>query len=257
MSQQSPVLASLGGAPWQFSAPAVTHVPTENLSDLTSKLLQMRDEEQRRLARELHDSVGQLLAAMSMNLSILARERALSKLAERAMAENAALLAQISSEIRTISHLLHPPLLDEIGLASGLRLYLEGFAERSHMRVDLELANDFGRLSRDMETALFRIVQECMTNVHRHSKSATAAIRLTRSAVEVCLEVADAGKGISQEKILEIQSGKTYGVGLRGMRERIRQLGGRLEIRSSCKGTIVAVQLPMEQLFGEVETRAA
>jgi two-component system, NarL family, sensor kinase len=136
-------------------------------------------------------------------------------------------------------------LLDEVGLASGIQMYLEGFAERSRMKVDLELAEDFGRLPQDLETALFRVVQECLTNVHRHSESETAIIRVTRSSDEVCVEVADAGRGISQEMILELERGRTHGVGLRGMRERVRQLGGSLKIQSSSSGTVVATRLPL------------
>ena len=151
-------------------------------AELTGSLLQLRDDEQRRVARELHDSVGQLLVAMSMNHGRALAEKHLSPVAAQAISENTALLAQVSREIRTISHLLHPPLLDEVGLAPGVREYLEGFAERSRMKVRFEIAEDFGRLPRDLETALFRIVQEGLTNVHRHSESRTVTIRIVRSS---------------------------------------------------------------------------
>jgi signal transduction histidine kinase len=134
------------------------------------------------------------------------------------------LLNDVSSEIRTISHLLHPPFLDEAGLASALRSYVEGFTERSNMRLEPELPDHFDRLSRDLETAIVRLVQECLTNVHRYSESAVATIRLIRSADEIRLEVADEGKGIPVEKQAELLCG-TPGVGIRGMRERLRQLG--------------------------------
>jgi signal transduction histidine kinase len=218
-----------------------------NLVELTGKLLQLRDEEQRRVARELHDSVGQLLVAMSMNHDRALAEKHLSPVAAKAISENTALLAQISREIRTISHLLHPPLLDEVGLAPGVREYLEGFAERSRMRVRLEIAEDFGRLPREVEIALFRIVQEGLTNVHRHSESRTVTVRIMRSSDRVSVVIADAGRGIPKETISEIEAGRTPGVGLRGMRERVRQLGGSFKIRSTDKGTVVVTRLPLDK----------
>jgi signal transduction histidine kinase len=218
----------------------------QSLVELTGRLLKLRDEEQRRIARELHDSVGQLLVAMSMNHNRALAEKQLSPLAARAISENTALLAQVSREIRTISHLLHPPLLDEVGLAPGVRDYLEGFAERSRMKVRFEIAEDFGRLPRDLETALFRIVQEGLTNVHRHSDSRTVTIRIVRSSDEVSVAIADAGRGISKQKICEIEAGRAPGVGLRGMRERVRQLGGSFKIRSTDKGTVVVTRLPLD-----------
>ncbi len=216
-----------------------------NLRELTARLLRLRDDEQRRLARELHDSVGQMLAAISMNSAVVAAEAGLSPLARKAVTQNNELIGQISSEIRTISHLLHPPLLDEVGLASGVRWYLEQFAERSNMKVDLELVEDFGRLPRELETALFRLVQESLTNVHRHSESPTARVRIMRSSDEITLEVSDEGKGIPKEKIWEIEMGGASGVGLSGMRERVRQLGGKFEVRSPGKGTIISARLPL------------
>jgi len=218
----------------------------ESLGDLTGRLLQLRDEEQRRVARELHDSVGQLLVAMSMNHCRALAEKQLSPVAAKAISENTALLAQVSREIRTISHLLHPPLLDEVGLAPGMREYLEGFAERSRMKVRFEIAEDFGRLPRDLETALFRIVQEGLTNVHRHSESQIVAIRIVRSSDVVSVAIADAGRGIPKQKICEIEAGRASGLGLRGMRERVRQLGGSFKIRSTKKGTVLVTRLPLD-----------
>jgi signal transduction histidine kinase len=140
---------------------------------------------------------------------------------------------------------LHPPLLDEVGLASGLRSYLDGFTERSKIRVDLELPEDLGRLQQDLETAIFRIVQECLTNIHRHSGSQVARIRIGRSNGHVSLEVEDTGKGIPPEKREAMDAGGTPGVGIRGMRERLRQLGGTLEVRSNGSGTVVAARFPV------------
>jgi signal transduction histidine kinase len=216
----------------------------ESLVELTGRLLQLRDEEQRRMARELHDSVGQLLVALSMNHSKALAEKHLSPAGTKAISENTALLAQVSREIRTISHLLHPPLLDEVGLAPGVREFLEGFAERSQMEVRFEIAEDFGRLPRNLETALFRIVQEGLTNVHRHSGSRTVTIRIVRSSNAVSVAIADTGRGISKQKIGEIAAGRS-GVGLRGMRERVRQLGGSFKIRSNSRGTAVLARLPL------------
>jgi PAS domain S-box-containing protein len=220
---------------------------TEKLRELSGRLLQTQDEERRRIARELHDGVGQLLAALKMNLSKLNREkRRLSPEAAQSMDENASLIEQASQEIRTMSHLLHPPLLDEVGLDSALRWYVDGFAERSKIQVALQLEPDFGEnLPRDLALALFRIVQESLTNVHRHSGSATARVSVTRTARQICLEVKDEGRGIPAEVHSMIASGQSSGVGLRGMRERVRQFGGRLEVHSGKEGTRVVTVLPI------------
>ena len=135
--------------------------------------------------------------------------------------------------------------LDEVGLTSGLRSFLDGFTERSKISVTLELPEDLGRLPQDLETAIFRIVQECLTNIHRHSESQVARIRISRSDSQVSLEVEDQGKGIPPEKREAMDSGGTPGVGIRGMRERLRQLGGTLEIKSNGRGTVVAARLPV------------
>lgn len=213
------------------------------LRQLSVRLLQAQDEERRRLARELHDSVGQLLAAITMNIQTL-RSTPLSPAAAAALEETAKLVDQISGEIRTMSHLLHPPLLDEVGLASALRWYIDEFSKRSKITVNLEIAGDFGRLPNEMEIAIFRMVQECLSNVHRHSDSQTGAVRLVRDAQRVRVEVSDRGKGIPREKRTALNS-QQGGVGFRGMRERIQQLGGRLEICSDEHGTIVGATMPV------------
>jgi PAS domain S-box-containing protein len=220
---------------------------TDVVRELSARLLQIQDEERRRIARELHDSVGQMLAAVSMNMAQVTREAgALSPEAGKALEENAGLLEQLSSEIRTISHLLHPPLLDEVGLQSALQWYIDGFSERSKINVNLELPEDFGRLPRNLEITLFRVVQECLTNIHRHSGSSTAAIRVARSENDVRLEVRDAGKGIPQEAQTNLAAGKLSGVGLRGMRERLCQMGGQLDVQSNGTGTLILATLPIE-----------
>jgi len=218
-----------------------------SLRDLTARLLHFQDEERRRIARELHDSVGQTLAALSMNLSAVGADiQRLTKTAA-AVADSESLVKDMTTGIRTISYLLHPPLLDEAGLTSALRWYVQGLTARSGIDVDLEVADDFDRLPRDLETAIFRVVQECLTNVHRHSGSTVAKIRLSRSANDVQLEVRDEGKGIPPEKLFEMATIGVPGVGIRGMRERIHQLGGSLEISSDGhgSGTIVVVKLPV------------
>ena len=211
--------------------------------EFASRLQHIQDEERKRIARELHDSVGQLLAAIGMNINIvLAQSHKLDSKAARAVSDNARLVEQVSSEIRTISHLLHPPLLDLAGLASALHWYVDGFSERSQIKVDLEIPADLGRLPSDMEIAIFRIVQECLTNIHRHSGSSTAAIRVYQEKERVIVQVEDRGKGIPAEKRRELEAGRG-GVGFGGMRERVRQLGGILEIRSQGSGTLVSVTL--------------
>jgi PAS domain S-box-containing protein len=221
----------------------------ESLRLLSGELLQLQDQERRRIARELHDSAGQTLAALGMNLSLVESENgSMAPGATKAVRESIALVQDLSRELRTISHLLHPPLLDEVGLASGLRSYLEGFTERSKIRVDLEIPEDLGRLPQDLETAMFRIVQECLTNIHRHSGSQLARIRIGRSDGQVSLQVEDRGKGIPPEKREAMESGGTPGVGIRGMRERLRQLGGTLEVRSNVSGTVVAARFPVASI---------
>jgi len=220
---------------------------TDVVRELSARLLQIQDEERRRIARELHDSVGQMLAAVSMNLAHINRDAGLlTSGSSRALEDNIGLVEQISTEIRTISHLLHPPLLDEVGLQSALRWYIDGFSERSKINVSLELPDSFGRLPRNLEITLFRVVQECLTNIHRHSGSTTAAIRLDRSENEVRLEVRDAGKGIPDDMQTSLASGKLSGVGLRGMSERLRQMGGQLAVTSNGTGTLVLATLPIE-----------
>jgi PAS domain S-box-containing protein len=220
----------------------------ESLRDLSSRLLKMQDEERRRIARELHDSAGQLLAALSMNLTPLANESSAAGLhSVKVVKDSLGLIDELTMEVRTISHLLHPPLLDEVGLSSALRLYLEGFGARSKIKVDLEIPDDFGRLSQELETAIFRIVQECVTNIHRHSGSPVARIHMYRLGNDVRVEVEDKGKGIPLQKRSRMDSTGMVGVGIRGMRERIRQLGGTLEISSgrSDRGTLIVARLPV------------
>ncbi len=216
----------------------------DDLRELTSQLLSLRDEERRRLARELHDSVGQMLAAMNMNQALIQAESTkLTPRAITAVSENARWISEISSEIRTISHLLHPPLLDEVGLTSALTWYVDGLAERAGMKINLKISSEIGRLPPERELAIFRVVQECLTNVHRHSGSKTAAVRVLASAESIRIEVEDQGKGICTEKLDQLRSAGT-GVGIRGMRERTRQFGGNLDIISNQCGTLIVTTFP-------------
>jgi signal transduction histidine kinase len=218
----------------------------ENVRKLSGQLLQAQDEERRRIARELHDSAGQIAAALHMKLSALGGEaNKISPHGANLVKESLNLVGDLSKEVRTVSHLLHPPLLDELGLSCALRAYVEGFAERSNVKVVLEIAPDVGRLARESETAIFRVVQESLTNIHRHSGSPVAGVRVYRADGTVCVEVADQGKGIPPEKRSEMGSNGGTGVGIRGMRERLRQLGGALEISSSGTGTVVVARLPI------------
>jgi signal transduction histidine kinase len=226
---------------------------TDIVRELSRRLLQTRDEERRHIARELHDSVGQLATAVRINMQSLINEsQALSQEANRALTENMSLTDQLAREVRMISYLLHPPLLDELGLPSALSWFVEGFAQRSKIQVKLELQPDFGRLARDLEIHLFRIVQECLTNVHRHSGSATACIRLSRVPGKVRLELEDAGRGIPEEKLRAFESRGRLGVGISGMRERARQFGGTIEITSSAKGTTVVAIIPVANVSSSI-----
>jgi signal transduction histidine kinase len=217
----------------------------ESLREFSARLLKMQDDERRRIARDLHDSVGQLLAAISMNMAVIENETdKLSADAKKAFFENRSFVQQVLQGIRTMSHLLHPPLLDESGLPSALRWYVEEFSQRSGISVTLEFSAAFERLSSEMETAVFRIVQESLGNIHRHSQSPTAEIRITKNGDSVSLEVRDAGRGFPVEKQEQIKFGIRTGVGLRGMRERVAQLGGQLKIDSDTSGTAIAVTLP-------------
>lgn len=225
-----------------------------SLRALTARLLTTQDEERRHMARELHDHAGQTLTALGINLATLQnivkdRDAKVVSLA----AQSQQLSDDLSTEIRTLSYLLHPPLLDEVGLESALRWYVDGFSERSKIKVELELEENFGRLPRELELVIFRVVQESLTNVHRHSGSATAKIVLRRSLGAVEFDISDHGKGISAQKQRGMRT-PLSGVGVRGMEERVRQFEGTLEIRSSRQGTTVKGKLPLPVESGEVVT---
>jgi signal transduction histidine kinase len=217
------------------------------LRKLSARLMATQDEERRRIARDLHDSVGQFIVALSMNNGIaLAQAGKLDESAANALHENEQLVQQLSMEIRTISHLLHPPLLDEIGLLPAIKTFADGFGERSNIKVAVELAPEIGRLSPHIEISVFRIVQECLTNVYRHSGSKTACIRLSLNQGKMLVvEVSDEGKGMTPGDSMVRAPGNGAGVGMSGMRERVRELGGALDIQSGENGTRVTVRFPI------------
>jgi len=220
---------------------------SEQVRDLSWRLLHTQDEERRHIARELHDSAGQLVAALQMNLVPLESEaqKVSPKLAD-SIKQTLDLVGQLSKELRTVSYLLHPPLLDEAGLASAIRWYVEGFSERSHIDVRVELSPDLGRLSREMEITIFRIIQECLTNIHRHANCERANIRVSRSAELVRLEVQDDGKGTKGSNNGRNESKPLReGVGIQGMRQRVKQLRGNFEIQLTENGTLVTALFPL------------
>jgi PAS domain S-box-containing protein len=220
---------------------------SELLRELSGRLMITQDEERRHIARELHDSAGQVLAALSMDLSRMEEDmkRNPERLA-KGITDAQERLRLLSQEIRTTSYLLHPPLLDEIGLSSALRWYIEGLAERSGLDIRLSIADGLQRLAPEMELTIFRIVQECLTNIHRHSGSKTAQIKVARDPDKICVEVQDQGQGMSQERIAKARS-KSVGVGITGMRERVRQLHGELVIESDAGGTRITATFPHAQ----------
>jgi len=219
----------------------------EELRQLSSRLLALQDEERRRIARDLHDSVSQKLLAISLNLAQVGKvDDIRSKDARHVLADTRRTVRDLSREIRSLSYLLHPPLLDELGLASAIEEYVKGLSKRTGIALTFEMATDVGRLSRESEMAFFRIVQESLGNIQKHSASSSGRIRLTREGDEVILEVTDAGRGMANEELRKVRAGSgVLGVGILGMRERMRQLGGRLEITSGEWGTTVTAMLPL------------
>ncbi|MCX6545495.1 MAG: PAS domain-containing sensor histidine kinase [Acidobacteria bacterium] len=220
-----------------------------SLRDLLLQLSRAEDVERRRIGRELHDSTGQKLAALSMTVGLLQDTTgAPTGTARKMFADCTALVEQCAQEIRTFSYLLHPPLLDELGLAAAISDYIDGFTKRSGVQVALDAPPGVERLSDEIEIALFRVVQEGLANVHRHSGTSTARILLSADAEQVMLEVRDQGRGMSPEIVRAIQRKRgDTSVGIAGMRERLRLLGGRLEIESDAQGTTVRATIPRRQ----------
>jgi PAS domain S-box-containing protein len=214
------------------------------LHDLSGRLMESQDVERRHIARELHDSAGQTLAALGMQLGRISEGAKKDPQLAKDVQDANELVQHLSQEIRTTSYLLHPPLLDESGISSALSWYVQGLAERNSLEIDLQLPENFGRLPSEMELLVFRLVQESVTNIHRHSESKTALIRIERDENTVHVKVEDRGKGMPSERLAEIQAHGT-GVGISGMRERVRQFRGELMIESDAAGTRVHASLPL------------
>lgn len=229
---------------------------SQQVRELSWRLLRTQDEERRHIARELHDSAGQMLTVLGMNLASIVQQAKtrVPEMAETA-SETQELVQQLTKEIRTTSYLLHPPLLDENGLPAALSWYVRGLTERGGLDIVFKISEEFGRLPREMELVVFRLVQECLTNIHRHSGSKNATIQVIRNRERVIVEVQDCGKGIPREKLAEIQT-KGSGVGIRGMRERLRQFGGEMRIDSGSTGTTVLVTIPLAKTARTIAQRA-
>ncbi len=221
---------------------------TESYKMLSARILELQDVERRRIARELHDSVGQFLAGLKINLGRLQRREAeATAQSYPLLLESIDLTDRAIGEVRTISHLLHPPLLDELGFHSAARWYAEGFAKRSGIQVNLHLAEVTERLPKQIELALFRVLQESLTNVHRHSKASTVDIEVLCTDDLVILAVSDDGRGLHPDVLERFRGGHAGGIGLAGMRERLAELGGRLEVDSGPTGTRIRAILPTHE----------
>ncbi len=220
----------------------------DRLRHLSARLITLQDEERRHIARDLHDTTGQTLAATKMILATLQRAGAAVPEVSRLADELNVLIDEASKEIRTTSYLLHPPLLDESGFASAAQWFVEGFAKRSGISVHSDIPDGMGRLSRNCELALFRVLQECLTNIHRYSQASTAGVRLRLDDGKLMFEVTDNGRGIAEDRLRQLHgTNGNAGVGIAGMRERIRELGGQFKIDSGKNGTIVSVVIPMSK----------
>lgn len=228
----------------------------KSVHTLNHKLLRTQHDEQRRIARDLHDSVSQYHAAMKMCLAALAHDGVSPTRQRRALNEAIQLLEDCISETRTISHLLHPPLLDQMGFVEAARCYVRGFGERSGIRVHLDVPAELEGLSGPIEIALFRVLQEALTNVHRHARTATVDVEVRRSNGCIALKVRDHGCGIVPRKLKEIrEQARVAGVGIAGMYERVQELGGEMELKSNGHGTVLDVTIPVGT--SEAEGRAS
>ena len=218
---------------------------SNQVRELSWRLLRSQDEERRHIARELHDSAGQTLTVLGMSLAQLVQKtgRSAPELASEAE-QIQETVQQLHREIRTTSYLLHPPLLDENGLYSAISWFLQGLLERSGLEVQFDISKEFGRLPRELELVIFRLVQECLTNIHRHSESETASIRIACESNQIALDIRDQGKGMSPARLAAIQSGRS-GVGIGGMRERLRQFEGTMNIESDGSGTRIFATIPL------------
>jgi PAS domain S-box-containing protein len=216
----------------------------DSLRQLSGYLMRVQDEERRRIARELHDSTGQKLIALKMNLEAMRMQAPAGK-KNGVLAQSVELVDEATQDIRTLAQLLHPPLLDEAGLLSAIRWLVDGFSERAGIGVELEFSPEIGRLPENVEIALFRVIQESLNNVHRHAAAKKARVEIKETSDTVILEVSDDGKGLRPELVVSASNVKPiFGVGILGMKERLSQLGGTLDIVARKKGTMVKAVLP-------------
>lgn len=217
-----------------------------DLRQLSTRLMTLQDEERRRIARDLHDTVGQTLAAVKMSIALIRQVKGSPPKLLPLIDDLNALADEALQEVRTTSYLLHPPLLDEAGIAPAARWFVEGFARRSGLQIECDIPQHMDRPSRDGELVLFRILQESLTNVHRHSQASAATVRLTRTGHDIEIEVRDNGKGIPEAYLRRIDSSAVQtGVGITGMRERVLKLGGLFQIQALNPGTVVRAALPL------------
>jgi two-component system NarL family sensor kinase len=218
---------------------------TAALEELTKRLLKVQDDERRRVARDLHDSTGQTLTALKIAIYMLQIEPETTELAKNHLSEISDLADQALQEIRTASYLLHPPLLDEAGFSSAAQWYVEGFAKRSGLKIKMEFAREYERMPGAIEIALFRVLQESLTNVHRHSGSNEVNVRFRRDSQGAVLEVRDFGRGLPKDVNPSGAPSRSSGVGLTGIRERLNDLKGELEVEPAVPGTILRASIPL------------
>jgi signal transduction histidine kinase len=214
----------------------------ESYRALSSRIIGLQDAERRRIGRELHDTVGQSLGALQMNLEQLAASPITTR--DALLAETRELAKKTGQEVRTISQLLHPPLLDVVGFAAAAKNYTQEFAKRSGMEVRVNFPEDFRLASKEAELMLFRVLQESLTNVHRHAQASTVDVWLARQPHQIVLTIQDNGRGLPQGVIENFEAGRASGVGLAGMRERLAEFGGTLHVQSSHSGTMVRATIP-------------
>jgi len=221
---------------------------TRSLRSLSTKLLELQDQERRRIARELHDGIGQYLVALKLNVEMLESQK---NDQQELWSESKRLLEQSLSDIRNLSYLLHPPLLDDAGLLPAIKAYIEGFSARSGIEADLQVPSAFPSAPKGVEIALFRVLQESLTNVVRHSGAKRVEVHLEADDRSASLRVTDFGRGIPANVLNKFRAdGSRSGVGLAGMRERVSELGGRFDIKSDKRGTEVYIVLPLEDRRG-------
>ena len=233
------------------------HRNEEELREFSRRLYQSQDEERRRIARELHDSTGQKLAVLEMTLSMVKGAIPTQPHeCEEILLQCPSLTGSISDELRTLSYLLHPPLLDECGLNAALQCYVNGINQRKGLHVEVEIPQELPRLSEEAELAIFRIVQASLTNVHLHSGASNAKVKIEQNLDGVIVEISDEGQGIPEGVLEHSSRRKTVGIGITGMRERVKQLGGHLEIETSRQGTKVKATIPSRH-FRTISSDAA